>query len=252
MGLPMSKSEKDQLLQYRSLPESLLRDDDTWISRGQLIYNVRSSIEKMLSEVVGGEELQAPLAKALAVASLSLKLTTGYSNSPVVDFEQFSPEVKTLQNDIAKAICDLDTIPKSLLEALAIINRGSRSTPCFLKEEIEEELECILSVSAQMKQIVWDLLPARVQEVCDETSMVAYNLIGCMMEKFAQEEGLNLDWSDSSYLRGDYSSQENEEEKMNSSERRVDGSVIVQVVEELLPSLPKSKMEKLKELIGIL
>ncbi|KAJ9189009.1 hypothetical protein P3X46_000352 [Hevea brasiliensis] len=459
-------------------------------SRGQLIYNVRSSIEKMLSEVVGGEELQAPLAKALAVASLSLKLTTGYSNSPVVDFEQFSPEVKTLQNDIAKAIwlletkvriselktlqllldphakvsngclrtamkkmlteylfecSDLDTIPKSLLEALAIINRGSRSTPCFLKEEIEEELECILSVSAQMKQIVWDLLPARefdedfsdaymeeleesddggvdddgyhdkndddgqhdtndahtgdgddgghqvqrrnilssrtysvsldnleescgefvpmgskpsistpdgscgstvwqekrnlddildvdmtwfevesmgkfgtsrgnsfsphfpsngrlnnisikeneheqgtkgdwgnsqglpstnfctrkvkfisnkkdshtniylgVQEVCDETSMVAYNLIGCMMEKFAQEEGLNLDWSDSSYLRGDYSSQENEEEKMNSSERRVDGSVIVQVVEELLPSLPKSKMEKLKELIGIL
>ncbi|KAF2300306.1 hypothetical protein GH714_011591 [Hevea brasiliensis] len=214
MGLPMSKSEKDQLLQYRSLPESLLRDDDIFyetvkrhveqafgvhideredntiqedkvvsgvsnlksylnfsrilkmsktivghscsphvshhasaikilerledlssetllamrrklrgvtastpclqqnrhgFSRGQLIYNVRSSIEKMLSEVVGGEELQAPLAKALAVASLSLKLTTGYSNSPVVDFEQFSPEVKTLQNDIAKAIWLLET-----------------------------------------------------------------------------------------------------------------------------------------------
>lgn len=177
------------------------------LSRRELIYKVRRNIEKMLSELGEGKDMQAPLAKALAVAGLSLKLTPGYSNSFVQHFNLFSPEVKNLQNDIVKAIwllktkvrapelktlqllldpdakvpngclrtamkkmlteylfecSDLDTIPKSLLEALAIINRSSRSTPsgCLLKDEIEEEVECILSVSAQMKQIVTDLLPA--------------------------------------------------------------------------------------------
>lgn len=47
-----------------------------------------------------------------------------------------------------------------------------------------------------------------IQEVCDETSMVAYNLIGRMLEKFAQEDEVDLDSSDSSYLRG-CSTQEN-------------------------------------------
>lgn len=56
---------------------------------------------------------------------------------------------------------DMDTIPKSFLEAIALINRDSRSVPhnCFSKEEIEEEVEHVLSVSAQTKQIVLDLVP---------------------------------------------------------------------------------------------
>ena len=33
-----------------------------------------------------------------------------------------------------------------------------------------------------------------IQEFCDETSMVAYNLIGHLLEEFAQVEGLDLDW----------------------------------------------------------
>lgn len=54
---------------------------------------------------------------------------------------------------------DMDSIPEWLLETLAIINRCSRSAPFryFSKKEIEKEVECILSVSAQTKQIVWDL-----------------------------------------------------------------------------------------------
>jgi hypothetical protein len=37
---------------------------------------------------------------------------------------------------------EMDVIPKSLLEAIAIINSNSRSTPlgCFRKEEVEEEV----------------------------------------------------------------------------------------------------------------
>lgn len=56
---------------------------------------------------------------------------------------------------------DMDTVPKSLLEVLATINKSSRTITrrVFPKEEIEEEIECILKVSAQTRQIAWDLLP---------------------------------------------------------------------------------------------
>lgn len=414
----------------RGVPAGItyLNRDVRRCSRDNLIYKIRRRSDKMLSELGHGDELQAPLAKALAIASLSLKLTAGCPNSFVTDFNQFSPEVKTLQNEIAKAIwllktrkvrlpelktiqllldpkptdisnrslriaikklftdylfecSDLDTIPKPLSEALTIINKSFRSTSsgCHLKGKIEEDVECILSLSAQIKQVVCDFLPDNafdedftdaymeeleesdngeedddgglqpeikksqhrsssidldhpeescgeyiaedsklpisaqeescgpslfcetrnlngtlkldinhfevqsmaefetlringnsfsphlctnrrsignsirrnkpehsttmdlgnpldlpptycfkgensmfkkqstcnnvylgIQEVCDETSMVAYNLIGYIMERLAQEEGLDLDWGDSSYLKGEYSYQENQ------------------------------------------
>jgi hypothetical protein len=40
--------------------------------------------------------------------------------------------------------------------------------------------------------------------------MVAYNLIGYLMEGLARKEGLDLDLGDISYLRGDKSSKENQ------------------------------------------
>ncbi|KAK3204345.1 hypothetical protein Dsin_018391 [Dipteronia sinensis] len=479
-------------------------------SRAHIINMVRKISKKMLSDLGKADELQEPLAKAMAVACLSLKLKPGCQNSSDLDFYQFSPEIKSLQNEIVKAIwllktkvrfqelktvqnlldpnsdvsngslrtaikkmlieylfecSDMDTIPKSLLETLAMINTSSRTAPykCFPKEEIEEEVECVLSVSAQTKQIVWDLLPdhefdqdfadaymeeleesddgddcdsdngsdidndveikdsqsrwfsslesddlaegfgdsvavnsgplifstsgngscshltpdrrvtsdsvekleqehhARVdsdlhgsistpqfmeskfhsgtiemninhyqveskdnvclsrtgansfssfptpkerlnsnsfgkheaemnmtrdtrksweffssnflvedtkfipskqrtrgnqyvtiQEVCDETSVVAYNLIGHMLEKFAQEEEVDLDGSDSSYLRSNSLIQEYTQvpvEKHTLSQEDVGTSVIVKMVEELLPSLPKSGIEKLKKLM---
>ncbi|KAK2641929.1 hypothetical protein Ddye_023692 [Dipteronia dyeriana] len=484
-------------------------------SRAHIIDKVRKISKEMLSELGEGDELQEPLAKAMAVAGLSLKLKPGCQNSSDLGFYQFSPEIKSLQNEIVKAIwllktkvrfqelktvqnlldpnsdvsngslrtatkkmfieylfecSDMDTIPKSLLESLATINRSSRTAPykCFPKEEIEGEVECVLSVSAQTKQIVWDLLPdhefdqdfadaymeeleesddgddcdsdngggssdgdidndveiknsqscwfsslesddlaegfgdsvadnsglpifatsgngscahltpyrrvssdsvkklkrehlARVdsdlhgsistpqileskfhsgtnkmninhyqveskdnvclsragansfssfatpkerlnsnsfgkheaelnttrdtrksrdffssnilfedtkfipnkqrtrgnqyvtiQEVCDETSVVAYNLIGYMLEKFAQEEEVDLDRSGSSYLRSNSLIQEYTQvsgEKPTLSQQDVGTSVIVKMVEELLPSLPESGIEKLKKLM---
>lgn len=229
---------------------------------------------------------------------------------------------------------DMNTIPKSLFDTLSTINRNSRSTPdgCILKDAIDEEVECILNVSAHMKQIFWDLLPARdldmdftdaymedleesdddygyvdnemgqdddgvsqnssshsvgsnheiestgdflpsnvkmptatttannpcpltpdkrtnrafvngleaefstgeetadfsfgaakegndqqstyknqylaIQEVCDETSMIAYNLVGHILEEFGHKEGLDMDWFCSLYLRGDSANKE--------------------------------------------
>uniref|UniRef100_A0A7N0TX02 Uncharacterized protein n=1 Tax=Kalanchoe fedtschenkoi TaxID=63787 RepID=A0A7N0TX02_KALFE len=56
---------------------------------------------------------------------------------------------------------DMDVIPRSLLDTLSVINRSSRTVPLryFPKEEIDEDVECILGVSAQAKQVILDLLP---------------------------------------------------------------------------------------------
>lgn len=420
--------------------------------RDSVIHYIRKTSQKMLSEIGGGDELQEPLAKALGIAGLSVKLTSGSLNSSSNDFCQFSPEIKVLQNEILKALwllgmkklklpevqtlqllldpkadvpkgslrtamnkllteylfecSEFSTVPKPLTEALAIINRSSCKTRsgCYPKEQIEEEVECILGLSSEIKQVVWDVFPHHefdedfadayveeseesdggdddfvsdhhnigecksysidwnyqeescgehipmdssppisnpdtshgptlfhetrnhnvdvsklsiatfgtssvneddlsvhhspngnskvhssirnepekgaaidpgnsqdvsppstfclkgknisgnlylgIQEICDETSMVAYNLIGYLMEGLARKEGLDLDWGDISYLRGDKSSKENQEERKKSSENNEAGSDIAQVVEELLPSLPKSESTRLKELMA--
>ncbi|OMO87962.1 hypothetical protein CCACVL1_08640 [Corchorus capsularis] len=399
--------------------------------RKRLIQKVSKTGKRMLRDLDDGEEVKEPLARALEVADLSTRLTTGCLSTST-RFYQFSPEIISLQNDIVKAILvlktkvrfpelktlkvlldpkveisdralrgaitnmltdflfecsDMDTIPKSLLETLAVVNKDSRSVPCgrFSKEEIEAEVECILSVSAQMKQIVWDLLPGQdlneefadaygeeledsddgscieddgggdndkdsescmsysvnsidgdevtsnikedpenitsnekgsggmnqlkskgklhastdgscfsplslpsgelndytidrdeakpksvipsasifssniqsadatfvhsksrmrrnqyltIQEACDDASLVAYNLIGCLLEKFTKEQDMDLDWSDSLYLRGKSSIQEHTQEKTKLSEEDARGSFF-QILKELMPSVSK-------------
>ncbi|KAL6978716.1 hypothetical protein U1Q18_020382 [Sarracenia purpurea var. burkii] len=183
-----------------------LRPQKSGWGRSNLIDQVRKSSMGMLSELGEEDELQEPLAKAMAIGTLSAKRIQGCSF--VVEFWQYSPEIKALQNEIAKAIwflkekvrfpelknlqllvnpnaelsnrslrtalknllieflfecSDMDNIPDYLLETISIVNsyRTSRITPYifFSKEEIQEEVECILRVSAHIKQVLWDLLP---------------------------------------------------------------------------------------------
>lgn len=188
----------------QSIPQ--LKPPRTGWNRDHLINQVKKTSEKMLSNLGKGDKLKEPLAKAMSIAGLSLKLTPGFHNSPTTEFHEISPKIKILQNEITKAIwlvqrkirmpelkkiqllldptakvtnrslrkatmkmlteylfecSDMDTIPKSLLETLATINRSSRSSrdKSISKDKIEEEVECILKVSAQSKQILWDLLP---------------------------------------------------------------------------------------------
>ena len=177
-------------------------------SRNGLVKQVRKTSLKMLSDLGKGDELQEPLAKAMAIGDLSFDLEFGCQNASATEFLQLSPEIKELQNDIINAIwlienkvkfpmlknlqllldssaevsngslrfamkrlltqylfesIDMDTIPKSLLDAVAIIKRSCQGTRhrFLLKEEEEEEIECVLGVSAHMKQIMWDLLPGQ-------------------------------------------------------------------------------------------
>lgn len=398
--------------------------------RKRLVQKVGKTARRMLMDLDEEGKLQGPLAKALAVAELSLNLTMGCQNSSTTSFRQFTPEIVSLQNDIVKAIwtlktkarfpelkalqllldpnieiatrslrgaiidalteflfecSDMNTIPKSFLEALSVINRDSRSLPnkisrslphqSFLKDEIEEEVECILSVSAEMKQIFWDLLPDHeldeefadaygeglegsdddsciedsgcyendwkmvnkdlescmshsvksierdeviqdvkmdpeyassnakssedknrvknkapfssprgelnrrsierdeveqkigvdpenasnerfadnktskcrnrylaIQEACDETSLVAHKLIGRLLEKFAKEQDMDLDWSDSLYLGGDSSTQQHiqgQEKKQKLTEEDM-GDNLIGTLKELMPFVTKS------------
>ncbi|BAT81059.1 hypothetical protein VIGAN_03071400 [Vigna angularis var. angularis] len=177
-------------------------------ARDHLIKLVKKISMEMLSKLDRESELPDPLAKAMAVADLSLKLTTGSHNMFSKEFYQFSPEVKSLQRDIIKAIwsvkkvttvpelrnlqlliepkatisnrcirttfvnflteflfecSDMDSIPKSLSQTLDVMNRGPNNggfhSVLFEKKYIEEEVDCILNISALTKQIVLDLLP---------------------------------------------------------------------------------------------
>ncbi|XP_059632948.1 uncharacterized protein LOC132275463 [Cornus florida] len=317
--------------------------------------------------------------------------------------------VRNLLTEYLLECSDMDTIPGCLLETLSIINRSTRSAPRrFLsKKDIEEEVECVLSVSAQTKQIVWDLLPEHefdqdyidaymedleesdddyddnddqqqadilqnnrlsypndeiestgetdplnsnlpassargngslpvltpsgrlnndsmdspslasstsgweskvfdspqnmngslyhlgstrssgltehlidpakdsksvssnfacrdnhktsrnqylaIQEACDETSIVAYHLIGRIQNEIAHIEGFDLDWDDISYLRGNDSIPKDSRVTKRvqiSSEEDMRGSVIIRVLEELIPLFPKSGKECVKKLMG--
>ncbi|KAL7176814.1 hypothetical protein ACSBR2_030204 [Camellia fascicularis] len=66
--------------------------------------------------------------------------------------------VKNLLTEYLFECSDMDTIPDYLLETLSIINRTAPYR-FFSKEEKEEEVEHVLNVSSQVKQILWDLLP---------------------------------------------------------------------------------------------
>ncbi|WZZ65709.1 hypothetical protein YC2023_077079 [Brassica napus] len=409
-----------------------------------LIDQVKQASEKMLSELSSGDKLQEPLAKAMSLVDLSLKLSPGYNKTrPPTDFFHFSPETKKLQMEIVKAVwslrtaridaafervglildpeaqisknrlrsavermlfeylfecCDMDVIPKSLTNALSLVNKSTRTVDhrVFPGEAVEEETECILNVSAQVKQIAWQCIPdyeldqdfgdaymeeledsdddysqddaidtsdpvqdevgaecsvlnsnvssdetsphhissslvirdltesitrARpmslfatptsskftpvrdnqisprslysveniksddrgaqnpikrkknqylaVQEICDDTSLVTYNLIGRLLEKFADQKGLDLKVDQRSYLRGESRLQEDvegegkskhlfssytfilfvlmsayvslsEEKQALEIQGKLDESITLSAVQEIIPSLDKS------------
>ncbi|KAL2921551.1 DNA-directed RNA polymerase subunit beta [Bienertia sinuspersici] len=76
-----------------------------------------------------------------------------------------------------------------------------------------------------------------VQEVCDQASLVAYQLIGHILAEFGQIKALGLNLDNESYLRSAYPRSENFQDS-NSMDRDLSGSVIVQAVHEVIPSFP--------------
>ncbi|KAI3695628.1 hypothetical protein L1987_78627 [Smallanthus sonchifolius] len=173
--------------------------------RDTLIKHLRKKSLKLLSKLKEGDSLQEPLAKAMDVAGLHLKLIQGceFATNFVI---QPSPDTNALQNEIAKCIklldqrvelqvlkdiqqalnaagekiadrslralvrnllteylcecSDMEVVPECLHQVLAIMRKSCKAPlPHPEKMKIEEDVESILSVSASMKQLVWDLIP---------------------------------------------------------------------------------------------
>nr|GEX77677.1 hypothetical protein [Tanacetum cinerariifolium] len=89
-------------------------------NRDRLIKRLRKKCLKFLSTLNEGDSLQEPLAKAMEVASLTLKLIQGCQY--VIHFIQFPHEMKVLQNEIAMCIQLLDQrVELSVLKDIQVL-----------------------------------------------------------------------------------------------------------------------------------
>lgn len=236
------------------VPQLILQESEPRIN---LIHQVRNICLEMLLEHGDRVQLQDHLAKALAIAVLSLRLAPRSENHVAAYFHQFTPEIRVLQQRILKAIellkskrfpvlkklqavlrpgldmpkrslraaisrflaeylfecCDMDIIPSSLIEALAIIDNGNADAsvhgfsvynPSIYDEN--GEVDSILGVSALLKQIVLDLLPEMdyaadysnaytdETEESDEDDVMSHSLDNGEVVKSFHNEGSCIDY----------------------------------------------------------
>ncbi|KAK7264374.1 hypothetical protein RJT34_31982 [Clitoria ternatea] len=140
-----------------------------WV-RDHLIKLVEKMSKEMLLQLNRENEPPEPLAKAMAVADLSLKLTTGCHNIFSKEFYPFSPEVKSLQSDILNAICFVKKVVASpelknlqlLIEPKAVIRIRSLRT-AFVNFLTEFLYECS----------DLDRIPKSLLQILDVTSKVS-------------------------------------------------------------------------------
>ena len=103
-----------------------------------------------------------------------------------LDSKGVKSAIKKMLIEFLYECCDMDTIPNSLLDALAVINETT-SRRVFPKELIEEQVEEILSLSAVIKQIMLDHSPG---DKLDEDFADAY------MEELEESDDGNIDDDD--------------------------------------------------------
>ncbi|KAK4757853.1 hypothetical protein SAY87_019154 [Trapa incisa] len=307
-------------------------------------YEISPQVEALQNDIV----MALWLLRARAFSSYELDKLRGIFNLKMSGY--IKPVVKKILVEYLCVTFEADAIPKSILDGLAFINSKFQTTG-FSKVELEEELECIMDLSAQTKQLAWDLFPENayhkgfadayleelqesddddlsdedeiknlplswkvdgleadlvegfgesvaasfgqstfsgsgkfssvvmsgkfvipkvedeidaladkkqcasmqlpqrnqyisIQDVCDETSLVAYNLVGLMLEKFAGTKGLELGAREQIYLKGRYFAEEDHSaarKKITNSLVDLKGSDIHQAIRMLIPSLQKSR-----------
>ncbi|XP_057247751.1 uncharacterized protein LOC104902539 isoform X2 [Beta vulgaris subsp. vulgaris] len=90
-----------------------------------------------------------------------------------------------------------------------------------------------------------------IQEVCDQGSLVSYQIIGHILAEFEQREALGLNRHYVSYLRGEDSWSETSQEPVAcSKDKDVKGSIIVQAVQQVIPSFSNSQLELLQRFMS--
>lgn len=88
-----------------------------------------------------------------------------------------------------------------------------------------------------------------IQQVCDQASLVAYQLVGYVLAEVGQMEALDLTLDNELYLRSEFSRSENFQVS-DSKDKGTSGSIIVQSVHEVIPSFPSSQLELVKKFMS--
>ncbi|RWW08242.1 hypothetical protein GW17_00028325 [Ensete ventricosum] len=91
-----------------------------------------------------------------------------------------------------------------------------------------------------------------VEEICDGTTLVAYKVIGSMLDKLLKIEGIDADMSTRIYLNSGSSASADLQGAKNilkTSKEGMRSIIFVRTVEELIPSLTKSCIKRVKNLM---
>lgn len=127
------------------------------------------SVQEFQHFSTGTEALQNEILNAITLLDLSRKVSISnlkklqilLDPNAELSNKSLRPAIRNLLTEYLLECNDMESVPDCLSKSLDIICRGSRNAPhrSFTKVEVEDEVECVLSVSSQIKQIAWDLLP---------------------------------------------------------------------------------------------
>ncbi|KAJ6833820.1 uncharacterized protein M6B38_338985 [Iris pallida] len=174
-----------------------------------------------------------------------LQVTDAYEagcfiKNPKLEEEDFSPALNNKS-------CPLDNMEDHTDDCISrnckLEQDDMNPSKHFCKEEIDLEPGHTVQEIARIRETL-------IQEICDETSLVAYKLIGCMLDNLMHEEGRDVDEMSRYYLLGGSSLPHSQGAEDSSAAKEEGAEVLLQAVEKLLPSMPKSCTERTKILMS--
>ncbi|RAL52797.1 unnamed protein product [Cuscuta campestris] len=128
-----------------------------------LFSNVSPDIEMLQTDIMSAIQLVQDIRKISPLTLKKLQVMLDPDAEASERSTRLRTPMKNLLTEYLLECSNMDTIPKPLLEAVRIIlnrpSQKSQSPKILSTEEIQEEVNQLLNLSAQAKQIVWDYLP---------------------------------------------------------------------------------------------
>ncbi|KAJ8563373.1 hypothetical protein K7X08_031825 [Anisodus acutangulus] len=149
----------EPLVKALSVAALMLKPELDYCPSQMVFQKLSADVEALQNDIVKAIRILNDRNKVSFVELGNLPLVLDSNAKAVKDSVRLRVKVKKLLTEYLLECSDLQSIPESLLESLAIINKTSRHAcrKTYSNKEVEEEVECVLTISAQIKQIVWDL-----------------------------------------------------------------------------------------------
>ncbi|KAM0057008.1 hypothetical protein Hdeb2414_s0005g00153201 [Helianthus debilis subsp. tardiflorus] len=165
-----------------SLPEPLAKAMDVAGLSFKLIQGCEFATNFVIQPSPETNALQNEIAKCFKLLDerVELRVLKDIQQALNASGEKIADKsLRTLvRNMLTEFLCecgDMEIVPECLRDVLAIIKKSCKAcVPHPEKISIEEDVESILSVSALMKQLVWDLIPHSEDEKLDREFADAY------------------------------------------------------------------------------